>query len=58
MKTNKKFQELENEISKGLKEAYKKMIHFKKYKNTPVIVSKNGKIIEMNAADIPLGKMK
>jgi len=45
-------QELENKIAKGLKEAYRKMVEFKKQKNSPVIVSRNGEIIEIDPDDI------
>jgi len=35
-------------IREGLEKAYKKLIEFKKYKNSPIIVSKDGKIIEIS----------
>ncbi len=47
MEIKEQLQELEDKLSKGLKEAYKKMIAFKQQKNTPIIVSKNGKIIKI-----------
>jgi hypothetical protein len=34
-------------IKKGLDESYKKLIEFKKYKKTPLIVSKDGKVVEV-----------
>jgi len=40
-------QDLEEKLSKGLKEAYKKMVVFKKQKKTPIIISKNGKIVKI-----------
>ena len=52
MKRNKELQELENKITKGFKEAYKKMIIFKKYKNTPIVISQNGEIIKVKADDL------
>ncbi len=45
-------QELENKIAKGLEEAYRKMLEFKKQKNSPVIISRNGEVIELNPEDI------
>jgi hypothetical protein len=39
-------------IKKGLEESYKKLIDFKKYKRTPIIVSRDGKIIELSPEDI------
>lgn len=35
-------------IIEGLELAYKKLIEFKKYKKTPIIVSKNGKVTEIS----------
>ncbi len=32
----------------GLEKAYKRMIEFKKYKKTPVITFKGGKIVELD----------
>jgi sulfur carrier protein ThiS len=37
-----------DKIIEGLERAYKKLIEFKKYKKTPIIVSKDGKIVEIN----------
>ncbi len=34
-------------IKEGLENAYKKLIEYKKYKKTPLIVSKGGEIIEI-----------
>lgn len=45
--------ELEDKISKGLEDAYIKMVVFKKQKNSPLIVSRNGEIIEIKAEEIP-----
>jgi hypothetical protein len=35
-------------IIEGLEKAYKKLIEFKKYKKTPIIVSRDGKIVEIS----------
>ncbi|GAO29494.1 hypothetical protein [Geofilum rubicundum] len=32
----------------GLEKAYKKLVEFKKYKKTPIIVSKDGRVVEIN----------
>lgn len=51
--------DLENKISKGLEEAYRKMAVFKKQKNSPLIVSRDGKVIEIKAENIlPTTKAK
>jgi allophanate hydrolase subunit 2 len=39
-------------IIKGLEEVYKKLIEFKKKQNTPIVVSRDGKIIEINPNQI------
>ena len=45
-------EELEEKISKGLEKAYKKMIAFKKEKNSPVIIYEDGKILKVDPKDI------
>jgi len=45
-------QDLEDKITKGLEESYKKMVTFKKRINSPLIVSREGKIIEIEAKNI------
>jgi hypothetical protein len=42
-----------DKILKGLEEAYRKLIEFKKYKKTPMVIGKDGKVIE-----IPYEKIK
>ncbi len=37
-----------DKIIEGLERAYKKLIEFKKYKKTPIIVYKDGKVVEIN----------
>jgi len=44
--------ELEQKVTLGLQEAYRKMVVFKKQKNSPLIVSRNGKIIKINPENI------
>ena len=39
--------EFEEKVLKGLAIAHKKMIEFKKQKGTPIVISKNGKVIEV-----------
>ena len=39
--------ELENKVRKGLQNSYKKLLEFKRQKNTPLIYSKDGKIVEV-----------
>ncbi|UII25113.1 hypothetical protein LVD15_17605 [Fulvivirga maritima] len=41
-----------DKIIVGLEKAYQKLIEFKKYKKTPIIVSKDGKVVEMNPEEI------
>lgn len=47
MEIKEQLQELEDKIAKGLEEAYRKMVEFKKHKKSPIIMSKNGKVIEI-----------
>jgi len=39
-------------IIEGLEMAYQEMIEFKKYKKTPIIVLKDGKIVELQPDEI------
>ena len=39
--------DLENKVRQGLENTYKKLLEFKRQKNTPLIFTRNGKIIEM-----------
>jgi len=56
MGTKDKLKELEEKITKGLEESYKKMVKFKRYKNSPIVISKDGKIIKVDPNSIELGK--
>lgn len=44
---------LESNIIRGMQAAYQKMVEFKKYKKSPLIISKNGKIVEIPSEQIP-----
>jgi len=44
--------ELEKMLIKGLNEVKKKLVKFKKEKNSPFIVSKDGKVVEVDAEEI------
>ena len=44
--------EIRNKIIKGLEASYKKLVEFKKQKNSPVVVSRNGEIVEVNPNEI------
>ncbi len=53
MGNKEQMQDLEDKIAHGLEEAYRKMVEFKKHKKTPLIVSKNGKIVAIPPEKIP-----
>ena len=40
-------------ILRGLEEAYRKMIIFKRQKNSPVVVSVNGEVKEIDPYEMP-----
>lgn len=46
-------QELEDKIAKGLEGAYEKMLKFKKHKNTPLVISEDGKVVKIHPEDLP-----
>jgi len=41
-------EDLEKKIVEGLKETKKKLIKFKKEKNTPLIISEDGEVVELD----------
>ena len=49
---NKALDEQSLKIIKGLELAYERMVKFKISKNSPIVVSKNGKIVEIAPQDI------
>ncbi len=53
METNELLEEERDKIVKGLEETYKRLIAFKKKMNSPMIVIRGGKIIAVDANDMP-----
>lgn len=43
---------LEEKVAQGLKKAYVKMVEFKKQKNPPKVISRNGEVIRIPADKI------
>ena len=41
-----------DKIIEGLEKAYQKLIEFKKYKKTPIIIYKDGKVVELQPEKI------
>lgn len=41
-----------DKIIQGLELAYKRLVEYKKYKKTPIIISKQGKVIEIDPEKI------
>ena len=52
MKIDKQLQELKEKVNLGLKEAYRKMAEFKKKNNSPLIVSRDGKVVSIPPSEI------
>lgn len=52
MGNNKSMEDFEKKLVKGLKEVKKKLLKFKKDKNSPLIISKDGKVVEVDAEDM------
>lgn len=51
---NRTFKEEKKLILKGLELAYERMVKFKKEKNSPLVISENGKVKKIAPEDIPL----
>ena len=45
--------EINAKLQVGLAEAYRAMLAFKKYKQSPVIISRGGKIVAVPPEDMP-----
>lgn len=45
--------ELSNKIIEGLEKTYEKLVEFKRYKKSPLLISRNGKIIEISPEELP-----
>ncbi|MEQ6119512.1 hypothetical protein [Reichenbachiella sp. MALMAid0571] len=52
MGINEQLRELEEKVNIGLKEAYRKMVEFKKKNNSPLVVSRDGKVVSIPADEI------
>ncbi|MFY0599828.1 MAG: hypothetical protein JXR03_09155 [Cyclobacteriaceae bacterium] len=52
MEIREQLRELEEQVSLGLKEAYRKMAEFKKKNNSPLIVSRDGKVTSIPSEEI------
>lgn len=52
MGTKEQLKEERDKIVEGLEEAYRKLVLFKKEKNSPMIVLKDGKITEVDPNDM------
>jgi len=46
-------EEFSAKIKFGLEETYKNLVKFKREKNSPIIVSQNGKIVELDPFEVP-----
>jgi hypothetical protein len=42
-----------DKIVAGLEESYKRLIEFKKQKNSPLIISRNGKVVALDPNKVP-----
>ena len=52
MGTKEQLKEERDKIVKGLEETYKRLLEFKKQKNTPMIVIREGKIVAVDPNEI------
>ena len=48
MKTKDQLLELESKIAEGLENAYLRMVAMKRFKKSPIVISKGNKIIELS----------
>lgn len=53
MENREQLEEKRERIAKGLEQAYKKLVEFKKQKNSPMVISRNGEVVEVDPHDVP-----
>jgi hypothetical protein len=46
------FKEEREKITKGLEEVYRRLIEFKKQKNSPLVISRDGEVLEIDPNEI------
>jgi hypothetical protein len=52
MTTKEQLKEERDKIVKGLEETYKRLVEYKKQKNSPLVVIRHGKIVELDPNEI------
>lgn len=52
MATKEQLKEERDKIVKGLEETYRKLVEYKKQKNSPMVVIKNGEIVEIDPKEV------
>ncbi len=52
METKEELKAEHDKIIKGLEEAYRRLVEFKKQKNSPLIVMQDGKIVALNPNEV------
>ncbi len=52
MRTKEQLKEERDKIVKGLEETYKRLVEFKKQKNSPMIVIRDGKVVSVDPHEI------
>jgi hypothetical protein len=52
MTTKEELKEERDKIVKGLEETYKRLVEYKKQKNSPLVVIRHGKIVELDPNEI------
>ena len=52
MATKQQLKEERDKIVKGLEETYRRLVEYKKQKNSPMVVLRNGEIVELDPNEI------
>ncbi len=52
MDSSEELKDLKKKVTLGLEEAYRKMVSFKKQKNSPLVISRNGRVAQIKPEDI------
>ncbi|MTI23914.1 hypothetical protein E1163_03015 [Fulvivirga kasyanovii] len=53
MRTKEQLKEERDKIVKGLEETYRRLVEFKKQKNSPMIIIKDGEVVALDPHEVP-----
>lgn len=53
MRTKEQLKEERDRIVRGLEESYRRLVEYKRQKNSPMVILRDGKIVELDPNELP-----